>query len=375
MGIFKCFLLLVFIVLFVSGVVCLIIEISQKVKNCIRIIKDSFSKKSKSAYKTDEPTHKTEESTKYKWTSNENKTPKFQKRRIFDVDANAYRSRDKTLYTAVLSVIALFSWVMRKDGTAGKQELEVARIYFKNHPIYNDILSFPPQNLINDPMTNTQSISSKDCMTLLKHYNTLPKLLRYGKCCENIMAANIYPNAALELLRILFQVAYSIDGVIESEMEILHGIAQGLKIRPENWNNLLHMYGTYRKTNRGKKSADQSDNEKGKKSHKKKKRKKGQNEDGSEGTSGQNEEQRSDQQNQQQKSSTFGYKLTQAYNELGLLTTATESEIKEAFRTLAKKYHPDHLPPEATDQERKISADQFRMVKEAYDLIRLERGR
>ena len=77
---------------------------------------------------------------------------------------------------------------------------------------------------------------------------------------------------------------------------------------------------------------------------------------------------------EKKKSSTFGYKLTQAYNQLGLLTTATESEIKAAFRLLAKKYHPDRLSPDATDMDRKISADQFRQIKEAYDYIRLGRG-
>ena len=41
---------------------------------------------------------------------------------------------------------------------------------------------------------------------------------------------------------------------------------------------------------------------------------------------------------------------------------------------MVKKYHPDRLPSDATDMDRKISADQFRLVKEAYDLIRLEKG-
>ena len=386
MGVLKFFVLFFISVLYIWVLAAIGINV-PRIRDYIRnlekkIIQRFYSESThgtdRSAHNTYESTHKTSESTGTENTSSyhtyKSTNPKYQRRIVFDMRADVDESGKQTLYAAVLSVIALFSWVMRKDGSAGKQELEVARIYFRKHPLFTGVLSSPPQDQVNDPVTNTPIISSNDCMKLLRSYNKLPRLLKYSKCCDNIMAANIYPSAALDLLRILFQVAYSSDGVIESEMEILHGIAQELKIRPEDWNNLVRMYGTYREPNRGKKSTNQSANEKSKKSNKKKKRKNRQNEDESGGASDQNEEQWSDEQEQHQKSSTFGYKLTQAYNELGLLTTATEAEIKEAFRALAKKYHPDRLPPEATDQERKISADQFRLVKEAYDLIRLERG-
>ncbi len=317
-------------------------------------------------------------------TSSHYRKTKDKKNFVFDRDANEFKSESETLYTAVLSVVALFSWVMRKDGSVGTQEMDVVRFYFVRHPTYHRILSHPPLGMTNDPVTGIPRIVTKDYMKLLEYYNALPKLLRHGKCCGKILEAGIYYEAALDLLKALFQVAYSSDGVIEPEMDILRSIALGLNIHLEDWNNLRRKYEIYRESNKNRTdSSSESSDEMGKK-HKKKKKKNRRNRqewNESENSSGQYEERKEQQQEQEQhqgknqkKSSTFGYKLTQAYNQLGLLTTATEPEIKAAFRLLAKKYHPDRLPNDATDMERKISADQFRQVMEAYDYIRLERG-
>ena len=318
-------------------------------------------------------------------TSSHHRKSRDKRKFIFDWDANEFKSENETLYTAALSVVALFSWVMRKDGNVGPQEMDVARYYFSLHSTtYYRILSHPPHDMINDPVTGIPRFVTKDYMKLLEYYNTLPKLLRHGKCCGKILEAGIYYEAALDLLKALFQVAYSSNGVIESEMDILRSIALGLNIHLEDWNNLRRKYEIYRGPykNRTDSSSESSD-EMGKKSNKKKKknRRNRQEWNESEDSSGQYEERKEQQQKQdhqqgkeKKKSSTFGYKLTQAYNQLGLLTTATEPEIKAAFRLLAKKYHPDRLPSDATDMDRKISADQFRQVMEAYDLIRLEKG-
>lgn len=54
---------------------------------------------------------------------------------------------------------------------------------------------------------------------------------------------------------------------------------------------------------------------------------------------------------------------------LGLTATATDEEVKLAYRSLAKKWHPDYNPnnPKA--------ANQFRLIKAAYDHIVAERRR
>ena len=51
------------------------------------------------------------------------------------------------------------------------------------------------------------------------------------------------------------------------------------------------------------------------------------------------------------------------YEVLGVSRTASEEEIKKAYRTLAKKYHPD-LHPGDSEAEPK-----FKEVNEAYAVL------
>ncbi|WP_129599937.1 J domain-containing protein [Anaerophilus nitritogenes] len=51
------------------------------------------------------------------------------------------------------------------------------------------------------------------------------------------------------------------------------------------------------------------------------------------------------------------------YNILEIHTNASSSEIKKAYRTLAKKYHPDVNPKDTSLPER------FREITEAYNIL------
>ena len=53
---------------------------------------------------------------------------------------------------------------------------------------------------------------------------------------------------------------------------------------------------------------------------------------------------------------------TNYYKILNVSTTATQEEIKNAYRTLAKKYHPDSNPTIDTTQE-------FQKITEAYEVL------
>jgi len=62
-----------------------------------------------------------------------------------------------------------------------------------------------------------------------------------------------------------------------------------------------------------------------------------------------------------------------AYKILEIEKSATDAEVKKAFRTMAKKYHPDKL--QHMDQVyRKGGEEKFREVQKAYDQIKKERG-
>ena len=62
-----------------------------------------------------------------------------------------------------------------------------------------------------------------------------------------------------------------------------------------------------------------------------------------------------------------------AYKILEIPKDATNDEVKKAFRTMAKKYHPDKLQ-HMDEAYRKGAEEKFRKVQEAYETIQKERG-
>lgn len=62
-----------------------------------------------------------------------------------------------------------------------------------------------------------------------------------------------------------------------------------------------------------------------------------------------------------------------AYKILEIEKTATVAEIKAAYRTMAKKYHPDKLQ-HMDEAYRKGAEDKFRKVQEAYEQLQKERS-
>ncbi len=62
-----------------------------------------------------------------------------------------------------------------------------------------------------------------------------------------------------------------------------------------------------------------------------------------------------------------------AYKILEIEKTATDAEVKRAFRTMAKKYHPDKIQ-HMDEIHIKGAEAKFREVQNAYDQIKKERG-
>ena len=62
-----------------------------------------------------------------------------------------------------------------------------------------------------------------------------------------------------------------------------------------------------------------------------------------------------------------------AYTALEILPTATDEEVKKAYRRMAMKYHPDKVA-NAGEEIRKQATEKFRGINEAYEHIKKQRG-
>lgn len=57
------------------------------------------------------------------------------------------------------------------------------------------------------------------------------------------------------------------------------------------------------------------------------------------------------------------------YSVLGVKKTADDAALKRAYRKLALKYHPDRLPPDVSDEERKAAETKFSEAANAYETL------
>ncbi len=68
-----------------------------------------------------------------------------------------------------------------------------------------------------------------------------------------------------------------------------------------------------------------------------------------------------------------GISLEKAYQILGITKTATESEIKKAYRKLAIKYHPDKVS-QLGEEFQKGAKEKFQKVQDSYEKVKDSRG-
>ena len=65
--------------------------------------------------------------------------------------------------------------------------------------------------------------------------------------------------------------------------------------------------------------------------------------------------------------------LQEAYRTLGIRETATDDEVRQAYRQMALRYHPDHVEAQG-EAAREEAEKKFREVTEARDIIFRARG-
>jgi len=65
--------------------------------------------------------------------------------------------------------------------------------------------------------------------------------------------------------------------------------------------------------------------------------------------------------------------LQEAYRTLGITSTATDEEVRQAYRQMALRYHPDHFAAQG-EAARQQAEKRFREITEARDIIFRARG-
>ena len=65
--------------------------------------------------------------------------------------------------------------------------------------------------------------------------------------------------------------------------------------------------------------------------------------------------------------------LQEAYRTLGISETATDEEVRQAYRKMALRYHPDRVEAQG-EAARQEAEKRFREITEARDIIMRSRG-
>jgi len=73
------------------------------------------------------------------------------------------------------------------------------------------------------------------------------------------------------------------------------------------------------------------------------------------------------------RAATSSYKVSNAYAILEIDSSASDAEVKTAYRTLVKKYHPDKLQ-HLGEIHIKAATEKFKKIQEAYEIIKRKRS-
>jgi DnaJ like chaperone protein len=187
-----------------------------------------------------------------------------------------------------MSLLVLIACVMKADGNPKKAELAIVKQFL--------VRNFGEQGAL-------------EALSILKEL--LKQEINETAVAQQIGLFMNY-SSKLELMHLLFQIAYADGCVVASEQHVLQRIAAQFNISQADFNSLRAPY-------------------------------------------------------------TKTQDVNWAYKALEIEPVANDEEIKKAYRRMAMKYHPDKLNSLGEDV-RKTATEKFRSIKDAYESLKKQRG-
>ena len=255
-----------------------------------------------------------------------------------------------------LKFITLFAAVVKCDGRVRHKEIEFVKKHIFLSSQFNkyreeSIRFFDSE--IED--INVRFIGYKTTNVpffMLDRKNIVGKSIseRVSDISSNLFSKYLKKYAdRMEFLDVLFQIAYSQTGVSDVEVNFLREVAYSLYIKSWDFTSLLYKY-EYIKEKQQKQQKQQ-------KKEQERKEKNGAEE----------KEHRKSSENRFK--SVAKTRKMEALQLLEITENADEQEIKSAYRRMAKKYHPDTLSANVSEEEKEAAAARFRSIHEAYDFL------
>lgn len=215
-----------------------------------------------------------------------------------------------------IALIVLIAAVMKADGDVKRSELNYVKIFLLN---------------------NYGEEEGKEYLSMIRELVKPETPIDLDGICYQIKQNTDY-TTRYHMVDFLFGLAISDSSYDEAENVTLRSIARKLGINPSDYMSIY----TRHVGNRQQQSSYSNYNQYGRSEHN--------------GPSSRQSSRNKD-----------------PYKVLGLTASATDTEIKKAYRRLAMKYHPDKV--ESMGEEMKKNAEsQFREINEAYETIKAARG-
>ena len=255
-----------------------------------------------------------------------------------------------------LKYITLFAAVVKCDGWASPEEIDFVKKYiflspqFKKYRVQSIHFFESEVEDVNVRFIGYRTANVPFFMLDRKNISGESISVRVSDMSTDLFSAYLSKYAdRMEFLDVLFQIAYSQTGVSDVEVNFLREVAYSLYIKSWDFTSLLYKY-EYIKEKQQKQQKQQ-------KKEQERKEKNGAEE----------KEHRKSSENRFK--SVAKTRKMEALQLLEITENADEQEIKSAYRRMAKKYHPDTLSANVSEEEKEAAAARFRSIHEAYDFL------